>query len=115
MIDIDMRWVFVFNVAAFGLAFIVGRAEITDPFRGLLVFLSERHTFIGWITRWGARLLECVVCTGFWIGFVFGAYHWRPDAARWGLAIATGCYVSGANFILGRMTRLIEDPPEEHS
>ncbi len=97
-----------YTVAAFGLAYIVGHAKISLRFRERVAGDGEGP---------GAKFinfLECPACFGFWEGvfvgvFVAGArgmafFGWALPAA-----FCLGLYTCGANFIIGRLTRLIPE------
>jgi len=90
-----------FLLAQFGLAYIVGHSEISLPWRTLLAR-----------SQYGERLVkfvECPACFGFWAGAAFwemGLPDAQPHVAVFRFFF-WGCVVSGSNFLLGRLSRLI--------
>lgn len=104
-----MIWWAVYVVAAFGLAYIVGHARITFPFRLVLGGDETTKPAVPVLGPFFIEMLECPACFGFWEGLLAGAL-WVPgpktlSAFAW--CVALGCATSGTNFILGRITRLI--------
>lgn len=111
----------IYSIAAFGLAYIIGHAQITNFIR---IFFWEYCWFEGMRVETGGRypfrilveLMECPACLGWWIGFISGLVglftqyqdvqliHIGPP---WIFPVILGLYTSGTNFILGRYTRLI--------
>lgn len=100
--------VIIYAVAAFGLAYILGHAVISQ---GAREALWER----GNAARAIVMLLECPACCGFWIGLIVGAmdfvFYDVHDMARRGFLAA--CFTAGSNFILGRLTKLVGHPRGE--
>ena len=99
-----------YTVAAFGLAYILGHAQISLGIRTRLFDLC-------WPTKWLVELVECPACFGTHLGFWFGVLA----PAAWTIAIIPvplplnwltagvwlGLYTAGAGFLLGRATGLI--------
>lgn len=105
----------VFLLGAFGLAYIVGHSTISLPLRILLggtkavveteyVTSAVRPGAFGPAGEFLCELVECPACFGFWTGLISGLTLFSFSlAASFGL----GLVVSGSNFIIGRLTRLI--------
>lgn len=98
----------LYFLACFGFAYIVGHSTISLAARLFIgggVTTEKIHPpLIPVVGPWLISLLECPACIGFWEGLAAGyllnvAAPFHPLA----LALAT----AGANFILGRLTRLI--------
>lgn len=122
-----LAWLYI--LAAFGFAFIVGYAKISLPLRAALA-MAERESRgprgerIVWELplveprRWLLDLLQCPACLGFWIGGAFAL----ADPGLFGAVVALGLdrlpmivlvpifglATSASNFILGALTGLIE-------
>ncbi len=96
--------VLVLFLAAFGLAYVLGYSKISFPIRNFLA--PDPPRLISWPALLGVilvDLIECPACLGVWEGFFFGLYtHQTP----WQFFVSA-CAVSGSNFILGRLTRLM--------
>lgn len=88
-----------YTIAAFGLAYILGHSSIS---------LAPR-TWLASKSAWLTELLECPACLGFWIGLFWALPYW--GLADWRHFLAYPVYTAGANFLLGRLTRLIESEP----
>jgi len=85
---------FLYTFAAFGFAFVVGHAKISLPFRE---WLGGRR---GLLARFLLALAECPPCVGFWVGVA--------AAFRSPFPLLLPFYTVASNFILGRLTGLIE-------
>lgn len=97
-------WLFVYTLAAFGLAYVVGHAEITDGIRN---WLDERGPPI---VQFFVALVECPACFGWWTGTVVAVYLALSGYPTEGVILAP-FYTAATNFILGRVTGLIGRPP----
>lgn len=102
---------FLYSIAAFGLAFCAGFAKISF---GVRVWLSQRESRP---IHWFVLLLECPACLGFWIGLITAPWvrTWQPFAREIPLIpfmILHAFFTCGSNFIIGRATGLIRDNPE---
>jgi hypothetical protein len=97
---------FVYTFAAFGLAYIVGHSVISKPVRLALYDVNRRWSlFI-------LDLVECPACFGFWIGLIAALtlLWFKLDALfTFPLVAFLPLYTSGANYTLGRITRLIRE------
>lgn len=95
-------------LGAFGLAYIAGFSLISLPLRLWLGGVPEAEPSVpGALGPFGdvlCKLLECPACFGFWTGAFF-SFTVRGDSFL--VAVWLGCAVSGSNFILGRVTRLM--------
>ncbi len=113
-----MITVFVFFLAQFGLAYIVGHSKISEPFRWLLAphmvdGIADDPPrpapgLLNGARHWIVSLLECPACFGFWAGMAGG--HWLVghfDTPHWLTILVFGCATSGSNFLLGRWAKLI--------
>lgn len=102
----DAVQLFGYTIAAFGFAVIIGHAEVTLPIRrGLAALTAIRVLSIPAVVL--LKLIQCPMCIGAWTGAVT-SYVLRGD---WLDVIGAGCYVAGANFVLGRLTGLIAGEP----
>lgn len=108
-----MIWVLYF-LAAFGLAYIVGFSKITINLRVTLAGETSisspavKKPLIPVVTPWLVDLIECPACFGMWIGAAASFYMPAPAALPWwAWLLVLGCATSGANFVVGRLTRLI--------
>lgn len=113
----------IYSGAAFGLAYVLGYSKISLPIRVLIEPVQDGMKVQGTGARlfWAARmmllaLLECPACLGWHCGFVT-AYLLRGhiyfltgflDAPTFVAMLALAFFTSGSNFILGRVTGLIE-------
>ena len=91
-------------LAAFGLAFVAGHSEISVQLRD---WIHKR----GRVGYWLVKMIECPACLGFHIGWIY-ALAVRPDfliIEPWKAAALLAFSTSGSNFVLGRITGLIED------
>lgn len=121
-----LAWLYI--LTAFGLAFVVGYAKISLPFREWLTaqvevrdalgFYSKREPrFVG-VRRWLLELLQCPACLGVWVGGVFAlvdpAFFGAASALGLNhlpvevLSLVFGLATAASNFILGALTGLIE-------
>lgn len=95
---------FLYTVAAFGFVFIAGFSTVTLALR---TWLAKR----GLVGRTLVQLLECPVCLGFhvgWLYFVAGEPRFIDGDV---LGVFTlSCYTAGACFILGRATGVVTLP-----
>ena len=112
----------IFLLGAFGLAYVVGFSAISFPLRmwlggvpapAVVGFVdgkplpNQPAAVPGALGPFGdflCKLLECPACFGFWTGAIFGLTV-RGDSFP--TAFWLGLAVSGSNFILSRLTRLI--------
>lgn len=119
-----MTLLFVYTLAAFGLAYIVGHSTISLPLRKYLGGSSAEFIVegvevkgskppvpgaLGPIGDLLCALMECPACFGFWIGAVVAVTI--RDVGIDGTSFLSspfvlGCYTSGTNFVLARLTRL---------
>lgn len=120
----------VYVLAAFGLAYIVGHATISLPFRVWIggtpskeslnvsagmatpVIVPGKPGALGPFGDFLCALIECPACFGFWTGVVSGAFtlvNPPPDIffSWWSWPIVLGCFTAGSNFVVSRLTRLI--------
>jgi hypothetical protein len=101
---------FVYTVAAFGLAYVLGHAVITQ---GIREALYQRGALLAWLVI----LLECPACCGFWTGWfaslVFMVPPWDLSWPSLRVAGAAALYTAGSNFLLGRATKLVGHPRGE--
>jgi hypothetical protein len=99
----------LYSITAFGFAYVVGHSVISRPAREIIAVWSE--TLI--------TLIECPACLGFWTGLVFGlGLAFGPSAAifpgpAWLIPSVLAFYTAGSNFILGRLTGLMQSPTAE--
>lgn len=98
-----------FTFAAFGLAYIVGHARISLPIRQW-IFPSRDgegrvEVLLNQLRIMFVELIECPACFGFWIGFIGSVAVKNSFIA----SLCWGCYISGVNFLLGKLTSLIKD------
>ena len=96
-----MLTLLVYTVSAFGLAYIVGHAQITLAFRAAWADTGK--------LPWLLDLVECPACFGFWIGLATSIFWSSLFNAPFNIMLPF--YTSGANFLLGRLTGLV--PKEE--
>lgn len=101
-------YLFVYTFAAFGLCYVVGHAQISQRARELAgdAIVREHdanHYCTAAVMAWCLALIQCPACLGFWIGLLVGLFH--NDAPS---PIALGFYTAGVNFILGKLTKLID-------
>lgn len=98
-------YIFVHTVASFGLAWIVGHSRATRPIR---LALYDVGGF--WFSLF-VELLECPGCFGFWTGLAVGFYALIESRnGPFLIPLVVACYTSGANYLLGRATGLIQSP-----
>jgi hypothetical protein len=114
----ELLW--FYTLAAFGFCWIVGHSTLSLPLR-------QRYT--DW-SKGGnpdaldpllITLAECPACLGFWVGFAVGVFcalrggaeaaapSFAADLRAVGAGVLLGCYTSGVNYVLGRLTGLITD------
>lgn len=119
--------VFIYTVTMFGFAYIVGHSTISLPFRhviggvpvslpaidgnGNVIVAGDPGApgALGPIGEAFCALIECPACLGFWLGMLSAISGLMPvleGFGGWNWPIVLGCYTSGANFILARLTRL---------
>jgi hypothetical protein len=97
VIAIDL---FIYSLAAFGLAYIVGWSKLSLPLRERL---NPKSLFLA--------LLECPACLGTWVGFAAGYWAWSRgfSSLGWQMSVAVGgLYTCASNLILARLTGLLE-------
>lgn len=107
----------LWTFAAFGFAFVAGYSQISLKFRELLVGLGEGVSANGepipatpplvpGFSPWIAMLLECVACSGFWLGFVAGASGFIALPLNglpwWGAGLFLAFATSGTNLLLAK-------------
>ena len=103
-----MLSLFVWLLAAFGLAYIVGHSVISLPVRLYLAGTEE----VPGVSPGIVTLLECPACFGTWCGAIAGAFapQWFGTDSTW-LGCALGaCMTCGANYCLGRATGILPNP-----
>lgn len=117
----------LFLLAAFGLAWIVGFSTISLPMRKWLGGFEQDvvvkqldgsvHAVVEKVPgHWGAlgpflcKMIECPGCIGFHMGWVYalGYANGAGEPVKIGKLVFAGAAVAGSNFILGRLTRIIE-------
>lgn len=126
-----MTSLLLYALAAFGLAYIIGHAKISLPFRLLLEpdedpgFRggNDEHTppyvktaFRDSLRWWLLLLLECPACLGFWIGLIYG-WVAAPDfgfgvVSRAGAAFQLALFTCASNLLLTRAAALVEAKDE---
>lgn len=100
-------------LAAFGFAYIMGHSVISLPVRVLLGGADHPKPFeplIPYVGPFLVALVECPACLGWWTG-VGIALVTSPAIGFWPTvfeAVRMGCMVSGSNFVLGRVTGLMQ-------
>tara|TARA_R110000751_G_scaffold169953_4_gene276647 strand:+ start:252 stop:563 length:312 start_codon:yes stop_codon:yes gene_type:complete len=86
--------VLVWIVAVFGTTTIVVNSTIMEPVRNLITKLVP---LLG-------KLVNCFLCTSFWIGVFWATLHWDPfhqhGANAFLSALFAGCIGSGASWIM---------------
>jgi hypothetical protein len=87
--------------AAFGFAFVVGHAEITDPIRSALWDTNLRPL------RFAVRLLECPGCISFWVG----ALYLLSCGADVVCALLFGLFLTGTSMYLSLRAGLVARGP----
>ncbi len=95
-----------YTLAAFGLAYVIGHSIATKAIREGLFTLGAPLPPL----RWLVWLVECPACFGFWIGWFTGLWFaWESPLGRQLLAaFAIACYTAGTNFVLGKLTGLMQ-------
>lgn len=97
-----------FSFAAFGFCYIVGGSRISFPVR---TAVANHGSIAG---GWLLELIECPACLGAWVGGFVGigvSYHFGLTAGEsFIVALGLACYTAGVNYILGRLTGLIDKP-----
>lgn len=106
-----MSTLFLYTFAAFGLAYIVGHARVSLPVREYLAPTPDVRPPWGGFGTWLVSGMECVACMGFHIGFwtemVMPTSGLLVEGSRPLSALALATYTTGANFILGKYTKLL--------
>ena len=105
--DLDLA-LFAYTIAAFGLAYVVGHASISQRPREWLAGLHRAGLLL-------VELLECPACFGFWTGALVESVGLWPQSipghAPWIARILyAGLYTSGSNLILALATGIIARP-----
>lgn len=105
---------FLYMLASFGAAFVLGYAKITLPLRSALSGYAEAYLHpapLRFVARWLLMLLECPVCVAFWFGLASAftpIVDFLPiSAPAWALAPFLGLANTGAILSLGLLTGLI--------
>lgn len=127
--------IFVLIFAAFGLSFVIGYSKLTLAIREWLatpVKLKQLEVVekipigensanvIGHpvrpplaVAQWTLALMECPACLGWHVGFWMSIVVSVQAQAHWTQAIADaimfGFLITGTNYFLGRVTKLIRD------
>jgi hypothetical protein len=115
-----MTTILVYVIAAFGLTYILGHAIVTRGLREWAFNLTfTRGEYIPFSPlRPLVMLVECPACCGFHIGFwgalfigprFFPAGFWLTFLA----ALGVGCFTAGSNYLLGRLTGIIQPSTED--
>lgn len=93
----------VYTLAAFGLAFVLGFAEITVAARD---WLMKK----GVVLQWFVKLLECPACVGFHIGLWYALVA-SPEfmVTLKGGPVELAFFTAATNFVIGRSTGLIQE------
>lgn len=96
---------FVFTLASFGLAFVIGQSKISLPIR-MVLEPESILTFSDSLRAWLLALMECPACLGFWFGlfyawFVSPMFFPGPHSIS---IVGFGLYACGANFVLSQWT-----------
>lgn len=98
---------FIYSVAAFGVAYAIGHSKLTLSLRNQLARETNDGSTVAY---YALTLMECPACLGFWVGLGAGTssllFGLPWDCLFLVLPVA-GFYTCGINFILGRATRLI--------
>lgn len=102
--------VVVYAIAAFGLAYIVGHAQISRRPREFAARVVFGRAAVG---EFFVDLLECPACFGFWTGLVAGALGVTPNAPT-GVAGALlfGLFTSGSNLLLALSVGIVQRPTD---
>lgn len=101
----QVKDLFVLTIAAFGLAYVIGHSKITLPLRAWIDPGMPISSLWRAFRMFVVTLLECPACLGFWIGVFFALYSGFDLRT----ILVVGFYVAATNFIIGRMTGLIEE------
>lgn len=103
----------VYSLACFGLSFTLAYAKITLPMRAWLAALQGEtgRGFFWWLLAW----MECIACTGWWIGLGAALVGWRFAILPFTSSIGIAFWMIGLSFgslavnvLLGRFARLID-------
>lgn len=86
----------IYTVAVFGLAYVIGHAEVT---RALRETLHDGPGPLPRTRRLVVVLMECPACLGFWLGLGFGL--WAPPLAAVS-PLSLAFYTCGSNLLLAR-------------
>lgn len=100
-------------LASFGVCWIVGFSKITLPLRRLLGGWetdTEKYEPLFPGAGWICNLIECPGCLGFHLGWIYELTLGPTGISgpRWFQVIVVGAAFAASNFILGRITRLID-------
>ena len=95
--SIDAHTLVVLAAAAFGLAYVVGHARISDGLRDWIASVP------GGPAQWTVKLLECPGCVGWWTGFAWALAR----GMGWRMAVLLGFATCGSNTFLALQCGLV--------
>ncbi len=88
---------FIWSIAAFGFCWVVADSKLSLGFR---LWLAHPRRGV-----WPITLVECVACTGFWVGLAGQLTGIAPISTWWVAAL----YTCGANLLLAKWVGLLDE------
>lgn len=103
----------LYTFAAFGLAYILGHSKASLPVRNMLAALADTlPRVVGAPLAVLLVLLECLACSGTWIGFLYGRFGAASigelHLGTWSSGVALGLFTCGTNFFFGYAMGLLK-------
>lgn len=101
------------SFAAFGLCYILGFSKITQGARNRIAWWAETTDGHGNLrtvrapVRLAISLIECPMCSGFWMGLL---YAHIVGGLPWLRSCLYGCITCGTNLFLALITGLVPKP-----
>ena len=104
----------VWVLGVYGMSTIIVHSQIARPFResltyypdreydkhGNLIAANHRKGFLGFL----GKLVHCILCTGFWVGILWGQCYWSPLESldsHWIVnTLFTGCLGSATTWLI---------------
>ncbi len=109
MIDSIPLLLFIYTLAAFGYAYVLGFAVISLPIRRALDPGNKVETAGAFVRSFTLTLIECPACLGWWVGAWAGVIWGWGEPGKFATIFMLAFYTCGTNFILGRLTGLIRE------
>ena len=103
----------IWILATYGMSTIIVNSQLLNPVRNFFSYKSRKYDEKGILTsaverkfKLPGKLINCIMCTGFWVGVFWSMLYWSPN---WGItgdpplimsALFSGCLGSATTWII---------------